>query len=164
MFRAIDSRILGGRLSAVTLIFLVCAVAGYLALARHRWGRYLYAIGGNEEAARLSGVPVIAAKIAAYVACGLLSAVAGICQAAQEQQGDPEAGVGYELIAIAMVVIGGTSLSGGRSGMGLTVLGVLTIGYLQKILSINAVPEAARLMLTGVVIVVAVLTQRRGRS
>jgi ribose transport system permease protein len=164
MFRAIDSRILGGRLSAVTLIFLVCAVAGYLALARHRWGRYLYAIGGNEEAARLSGVPVIAAKIAAYVACGLLSAVAGICQAAQEQQGDPEAGVGYELIAIAMVVIGGTSLSGGRGGMGLTVLGVLTIGYLQKILSINAVPEAARLMLTGVVIVVAVLTQRRGRS
>jgi ribose transport system permease protein len=102
--------------------------------------------------------------VAAYVASGLFAAVAGLCQAAQEQQGDPEAGVGYELIAIAMVVIGGTSLAGGRGGMGLTLLGVLTIGYLEKILSINAVPEAARLMLTGVVIVVAVLTQRSRRA
>jgi ribose transport system permease protein len=161
LFRAIDSRVLGQNVSVVTLIFLGCAVATYLALARHRWGRYLYAIGGNEAAARLSGVPVVAAKIASYVACGLFSAVAGICQAAQEQQGDPEAGVGYELIAIAMVVIGGTSLMGGRGGMGLTFLGVLTIGYLEKILSINAVPEAARLMLTGVVIVIAVLSQQR---
>jgi ribose transport system permease protein len=77
------------------------------------------------------------------------------------QQGDPEAGTGYELIAIAMVVIGGTSLMGGRGGIGLTLLGVLTIGYLDKILSINAVPEAGRLMLTGIIIVAAVLTQRR---
>ena len=73
----------------------------------HRWGRYLYAIGGNEEASRLSGVPVVAAKAGAYVFSGLFAAIAGICQAAQEQQGDPEAGNGYELIAIAMVVIGG---------------------------------------------------------
>ena len=94
----------------------------------------------------------------------MFAAVAGICQAAQEQQGDPEAGVGYELIAIAMVVIGGTSLMGGRGGIGLTLLGVLTIGYLEKILSINAVPEAGRLMLTGVIIVAAVLTQRRERT
>ena len=71
--------------------------------------------------------------------------MAGICQAAQEQQGDPEAGVGYELTAIAIVVIGGTSLMGGRGGIGLTLLGTLTIGYLEKILSINAVPEASRL-------------------
>ncbi len=63
-----------------------------------------------------------------------------------------------------MVVIGGTNLMGGRGGMGLTLLGVMTIGYLEKILSINAVPEAARLMLTGVIIIAAVLTQRRGRT
>lgn len=163
LFRAIDSRLLGDRVAVVTIIFLACAAIAYLALARHRWGRYLYAIGGNEAAARLSGVPVAAAKGAAYVASGLFAGIAGLCQAAQEQQGDPEAGVGYELIAIAMVVIGGTSLAGGRGGMGLTLLGVLTIGYLEKILSINAVPEAARLMLTGVVIVAAVLTQRRSR-
>lgn len=160
-FRFIDSRILGGHLSVVTVIFLVCAVLGWVILSRHCWGRYLYAVGGNEEAARLSGVPVKFTKVLAYSASGLMAAVAGICQAAQEQQGDPEAGVGYELTAIAIVVIGGTTLTGGRGGMGLTLLGTLTIGYLDKILSINAVPEASRLMLTGAIIVVAVLAQRR---
>jgi len=163
LFRAIDSRILSGNLSMVTVIFLVIAgVAGVL-LARHIWGRDLYAMGGNEEAARLSGVAVKRGKLLAYVACGLCAAVAGICQAAQEQQGDPEAGAGYELTAIAIVVIGGTNLMGGRGHMGLTLLGTITIGYLEKILSINAVPEAGRLMLTGVILVAAVLTQRRRR-
>ena len=104
--------------------------------------------GGNEEAARLSGVPVKLTKIAAYSISGVMAAIAGICQAAQEQQGDPEAGSGYELTAIAMVVIGGTSLAGGRGGVGLTLVGTATIGYIEKILSINAVPEANRLMLT----------------
>jgi ribose transport system permease protein len=161
LFRAVDHRILGGNLSMVTVIFLVCLALAWITLSKHRWGRYLYAIGGNEEASRLTGVPVAAVKTCAYIASGLFAAVAGIAQAAQEQQGDPEAGAGYELIAIAMVVIGGTSLMGGRGGMGLTLLGVLTIGYLDKILSINAVPEAGRLVLTGIIIVAAVLTQRR---
>jgi ribose transport system permease protein len=169
IFRLIDSSILKthdangrltGNLALVTVVFLVCALLAWIALARHRWGRQIYAIGGNEEAARLSGVPVKLTKVLAYAASGLLAAVAGICQAAQEQQGDPEAGIGYELTAIAIVVIGGTNLSGGRGGMGLTLLGTLTIGYLEKILSINAVPEASRLMLTGAIIVVAVLAQR----
>jgi ribose transport system permease protein len=160
-FRFIDSRILGGHLSVVTVIFLVCALLAWVLLSRHCWGRYIYAVGGNEEAARLSGVPVKFTKMLAYSASGLMAAVAGICQAAQEQQGDPEAGAGYELTAIAIVVIGGTTLTGGRGGMGLTLLGTLTIGYLDKILSINAVPEASRLMLTGAIIVVAVLAQRR---
>jgi len=164
IFRLIDSRICGGNLSVVTVIFLVCAAVTWILLARHRWGRNLYAIGGNEEAARLSGVPVHTTKLLAYMASGLLAAMAGICQAAQEQQGDPETGVGYELTAIAMVVIGGTTLMGGRGGIGLTLLGTLTIGYLDKILSINAVPEASRLMLTGGIIVLAVLAQRRRRG
>jgi len=163
-FQTIDARIAGGNLSVVTLIFAACVFVAWVLMARHRWGRYLYAIGGSEEASRLSGVPVVAMKIFAYVMSGLFAAVAGICQAAQEQQGDPEAGAGYELIAIAMVVIGGTSLMGGRGGMGLTLLGVLTIGYLNKILSINAVPEAGRLVLTGIIIVAAVLTQRRRQT
>jgi ribose transport system permease protein len=164
LFRFVDNRVLGGNLSMVTVIFLMSVLVAWLLTAKHRWGRYLYAIGGNEEASRLSGVPVVAAKTFAYLLSGTFAAMAGICQAAQEQQGDPEGGVGYELIAIAMVVIGGTSLSGGRGGIGLTLLGVLTIGYLDKILSINAVPEAGRLMMTGIIIVVAVLTQRRSRS
>jgi ribose transport system permease protein len=164
IFRAIDNRILGGDLAVVTVIFLVCAILGWVILSRHCWGRYIYGIGGNEEAARLSGVPVRFTKVLAYSASGLMAGIAGICQAAQEQQGDPEAGAGYELTAIAIVVIGGTTLSGGRGGMGLTLLGTLTIGYLDKILSINAVPEASRLMLTGAIIVVAVLAQRRQKA
>jgi ribose transport system permease protein len=163
VFRLIDNRILGGHLAVVTVIFLVCAGIAWILLSRHCLGRYVYAIGGNEEAARLSGVPVKLTKVLAYSASGLMAAVAGLCQAAQEQQGDPEAGIGYELTAIAIVVIGGTTLSGGRGGIGLTLLGTLTIGYLDKILSINAVPEASRLMLTGAIIIVAVLAQRRRR-
>ncbi|MEQ8846671.1 ABC transporter permease [Botrimarina sp.] len=163
LFRAIDAQVLGGAVSVVTLVFLGCAAVAYLVLARRRLGRELYAIGGNKEAAHLSGVPVVRSTVWAYVLSGALAGVAGLCQASQEQQGDPEAGAGYELTAIAMVVIGGTSLMGGRGGMGLTMLGVLTIGYLDKILSINAVPSSTRLMLTGVIIVAAVLTQKRGR-
>jgi ribose transport system permease protein len=163
VFRAIDSQVFGKNVSVVSLIFLVCLGITWLLLARHRWGRQLYAIGGNEEAARLSGVPVAKAKFMAYVMSGFFAAVAGICQAAQERQGDPEAGTGYELTAIAIVVLGGTSLMGGRGGVGLTLLGMLTVGYLEKILSINAVPESTRLILTGAIIVVAVLAQRSRR-
>ncbi len=160
-FRLIDSRTLGGNLAVVTIVLAVCLALTWAMMERHRLGRELYAIGGNEEAARLAGVPVTGAKIAAYLYSGLLAAVAGICQAAQEQQGDPEAGAGYELTAIAIVVIGGTSLSGGRGAVLLTLLGVFTIGYMEKILSMNAVPEAGRLMLTGIIVVSAVLAQRR---
>lgn len=161
IFRFMDSRVLGDNVAVVTLIFLVCALITWIILSRHVFGRYIYAIGGNEEAARLSGVPVRITKVLAYGASGLLAGIAGMCQAAQELQGDPEAGIGYELTAIAVVVIGGTTLSGGRGGIGLTLLGTLTIGYLEKVLSINAVPEASRLMLTGAIIVIAVLAQRR---
>ena len=117
-----------------------------------------------EEAARLSGVPVSLMKILAYGISGLFCGVAGICQACQEIQGDPETGMAYELSAIAMVVIGGTSLNGGRGGIWLTLIGVLTIGYLDKILSINAVGEDKRLMLTGAIIIAAVLLQKTRRS
>jgi ribose transport system permease protein len=160
VFGLIDSRVLGGNISIVTLIFLVCVAATWLILARLRLGRHLYAVGGNEEAARLAGVPVRRTLVLAYAWSGLFAAVAGICQAAQETHGDPETGLGYELDAIAMVVIGGTSLAGGKGSVILTLIGVLTIGYLQKILSLNAAPEATRLMLTGAIIICAVLFQR----
>jgi ribose/xylose/arabinose/galactoside ABC-type transport system permease subunit len=164
VFGAIDRTLLGGNIAVVTLIFLACLLLTWLVLARLRPGRYIYAIGGNEDAARLSGVPVARTKLLAYGMSGLFAGVAGVCQAAQETQGDPEAGVAYELQAIAIVVIGGTSLMGGRGSVLLTLIGTLTIGYLQKILSINAVGEASRLMLTGAIIVGAVMLQRARRS
>jgi ribose transport system permease protein len=164
VFDLVDSRLLGGTVWVVTLVLLVVAAASWVILARLRVGRHAYAVGANPEAARLAGVPVGATLVFVYAFSGLCAAVAGICQAAQEQQGDPETGSGYELSAIAMVVIGGTSLMGGRGGVVLTIVGMLTIGYLQKILSLNAVGEAGRLMLTGAIIVGAVLFQRSRRG
>ncbi|MHB8055164.1 MAG: ABC transporter permease [Candidatus Aminicenantales bacterium] len=160
IFGFLSSKVFHENIAIVTLIFILCAVISWIILSRLRLGRYLFAVGGNEEAARLSGIPVAATKVAAYALSGLFCAVAGICQAAQEVQGDPETGSGYELTAIAIAVIGGSSLAGGRGGIGLTVVGALTIGYLEKILSINAVGEASRLMLTGVIIIGAVLLQK----
>jgi ribose transport system permease protein len=160
LFNFINSKLLGDNITVVTVIFIICIVISYIVLTKLRCGRYLYAIGGNEEAARLSGVPIMSSKLLAYGLSGLFCGVAGICQAAQELQGDPEAGVAYELSAIAMVVIGGTSLQGGRGSMWLTLIGVLTIGYLEKILSINAIGEDKRLMLTGTIIIAAVLLQK----
>lgn len=159
IFQLIDSRVLHGNLAVVTLVFLVCVALCWFVLQRTAAGRYIFAIGGNEEAALYSGVHVGRIKMLAYALSGFFSAVAGICQASQEAQGDPEAGQSYELTAIAIVVIGGTSLMGGRGGVLLTLVGALTIGYLDKILSINAVSEAGRLMLTGAIIVGAVLFQ-----
>jgi ribose transport system permease protein len=160
VFSVIDSKVMGGHLTMVSIIFLVCVALCWVLLSKLRWGRYLYATGGNEDSARLSGIPTHRVKLLAYGLSGLLAAVAGVCQAVQEQQGDPEAGNTYELTAIAIVVMGGTSLNGGRGGMLFTLLGAATIGYLEKILSINAVPEASRLMLTGAIVVAAVLFQK----
>lgn len=160
IFDALDARVLGGNVAVVTMIFLACVAVTALILRRARLGRWLYAVGGNAEAARYAGVPVGRVLLLAYTISGLFGAIAGICQAAQETHGDPETGAGYELDAIAMVVIGGTSLSGGRGGVGLTLIGALTIGYLRKILSINAFSTETRLMLTGAIIVGAALFQK----
>lgn len=161
VFRALDTRILGENISVVTVVFLACAAVTWLVLRRLRAGRYVYATGGSREAAELSGVPTGRTLVFAYALSGLFSAVAGVCQAAQETHGDPETGAGYELEAIAMVVLGGTALSGGRGGIGLTLLGALTMGYLQKILSLNAFQTEARLMLTGAILLFAVLFQKK---
>jgi ribose transport system permease protein len=152
LLSTIDSRVLGDNVSIVTLVFAACLLLTWVVLRHLRMGRYLYAVGGNLEAARLSGVPVRLTLVFAYAVAGLFSAVAGICQAAQETHGDPETGLGYELDAIAMVVLGGT---------GLTLIGALTLGYLQKVLSLNAYSTELRLMLTGGIIIAAVLFQKR---
>ena len=164
IFEAINSKVLGNNVAVVTLIFLACLVVTWFVLSKLVWGRWVYAVGANEDAARLSGVPVGRVKLLAYGMSGLFAGIAGICQAAQELQGDPEAGAGYELNAIAMVVIGGTSLVGGRGSVWLTLIGAMTIGYLEKILSINAVPEASRLTLTGLIIVAAVVFQKSRKN
>lgn len=152
------------KLSVHVVAFLVVAACTLLYLRNFRHGVYVYAVGDNEEAARYAGVPTRITKIIAYTLCGAFAGLAGVLFAALERQGNPDGGVGYELTAIAMVVVGGTPLTGGRGGIVLTLLGVLTIGYLRKILDINAVETAMQLMITGGIIVLAVLAQGLRRS
>lgn len=160
IFERIDATILGGAIPIPAIVFAFALAIVAVILRFTTLGRYIYAIGGSREAARLSGVPVQRTLVVVYAISGLFAALAGICQAAQETHGDPETAAGFELDAIAMVVIGGTSLAGGRGGAALTLIGALTIGYLRKILSINAYSTETRLMLTGAIIVGAALLQR----
>jgi ribose transport system permease protein len=151
--------IAGFKVSVHLAAFVACAALTLLFLRTTTRGMFVYSVGDNEEAARYAGVPVRATKVMAYILCGAFAGLAGVLFAARERQGNPDGGIGYELTAIAMVVVGGTPLSGGRGGITLTVLGTLTIGYLRKVLDINAVETAMQLMITGGIIVLAVLAQ-----
>jgi len=147
-------------LKPITLAFIFSIIIFWILLRFTSFGRHLYAIGGNEEAARLSGIRVGLVKTVAYTLCGLAAGVAGVSNASRMTLGDPEAGFTYELDAIAAVVIGGTSLMGGRGGMFFTFLGTLIIAYISKILSLRGIEEAPRLMIRGALIVIAVLIQQ----
>lgn len=151
-------------LRPITAAFILSVAALWVVIRFTSFGRHLYAIGGNEEAARLSGVRVGSVKTAAYTLCGLTAGLAGCCNASRLTLGDPEAGFTYELDAIAAVVIGGSSLMGGKGGMFFTFLGTLIIAYISKILSLQGVPEAPRLMIRGGLIIIAVLIQQKRRE
>ena len=163
VFEWMTAPVAGGWLRPVTVVFLVTIIAMALVVRYTRFGRHLYAIGGNEEAARLSGIQVGMSKTMAYSLCGLMAGLAGICNACHMGYGDPEAGSTYELDAIAAVVIGGTSLMGGRGGMMLTLIGTLIIGYVNKTLSLIGWQEAPRLLAKGLIIVLAVVIQETRR-
>lgn len=141
------------------LFFLGVFVIAYLTARFTTYGSYLLAIGGNEEAARLAGINVNRAKITSYAIAGALSAFAGILYVAQFRQGKPDAGLGLELDAIAAVVIGGTSLMGGRGSIIGTLVGVLIFGFLSNILQLNNIDSNSQLILKGMIIIVAVLIQ-----
>lgn len=147
-------------LRPITLLFLLSILVLWILVRFTRFGRHIYAIGGNVEAARLSGIKVGAVITASYLIAGLMAGLAGICNASRMTLGDPDAGATYELDAIAAVVIGGTSLMGGKGSMFFTLLGTLIIAYISKILSLNSVPEAPRLMVRGGLIVIAVMIQQ----
>jgi len=141
------------------LFFLATVAIFGLLLRTTTFGRYVYAIGGNEQAARLSGVAVSRVKIAVYAISGMLASLAGVLYTAQYRQGKPDAGVGMELDAIAAVVIGGTSLMGGRGSIAGTLVGVLIFGFLSNILQLNNIDSNTQLVLKGAIILAAVLLQ-----
>jgi erythritol transport system permease protein len=139
------------------LVLVVVAVICHLALTRTAFGRWLYASGGNERAAELSGVPVKRVKITVYVLSGICAAIAGLVLSSQLTSAGPTAGTTYELTAIAAVVIGGAALTGGRGTVGGTMLGAFVIGFLSDGLVIVGVSAYWQTVFTGAVIVLAVL-------
>ena len=146
------------------VLMIVIAVAAALVLRRTVFGRHLYAVGSNAEAARLSGVRVNRVALAAYVLSGLLSGLAGCVLMSRLVTGQPNEGVMYELDAIASAVIGGTSLSGGIGGIGGTMIGAFVIGILRNGLNMNGVSSFIQQIIIGLVILLTVwIDQRRNR-
>ena len=150
-------------LSLPFLAAIVLVVLGEVVLRRTVFGRHAVAVGANEEAVRFSGVDPRPVRITAFALCGLLAAAAGVVNAARLGAADPNAGIGFELQAIAAVVVGGTSLSGGRGSVIGSFLGVLVIAVLGAGLAQAGAQEPTKRLVTGAVIVLAVLADRLRR-
>jgi len=155
-FRSIATGRVLGVPAPIVLTLAIYAIAHFVQ-SRTRFGRYVYGIGGNEEATRLSGVNVRFHKTMVYVVSGLTSAIAAVLLTARLNTAQPIAGIMYELDAIAAVVIGGTSLSGGDGHLGGTLIGALTMGVLRNGLNLLGVSSFLQQLVIGVVIIVAVL-------
>lgn len=150
---------LGGFLTVPVAMMIVVFAVGWLYLHYTTGGRSLYAIGGNPEVARLAGINVKLYTLGVYVVSGLLAGLAGIVLAMRLDSVQPTAGVGYELDTIAAVVIGGTSLTGGKGGIFGTLVGVLIIGVLRNGLNLLGVSPFTQAVVIGVVIALAVAAE-----
>jgi ribose transport system permease protein len=146
-----------GTYAAVAVIF-------WILLSKTVFGRHVRAVGDNPTAALYAGLPIARTKVAVYTLAGLLAGVAGVLYAAENHQGNPNAGVAYELDAIAAVVIGGTQLSGGQGTIGGTLIGTLIMGVLTNFLRLNNVDSNVEMMIKAVIIVLAVAVQRVRRA
>lgn len=147
----------------VVLMIIIYLIMGYI-LKNMRFGRYIYAIGGNEEATKLSGINTVKFKTMAYILSGVFSAIAGIIIASRLSSAQPTAGDGYELDAIAAVVLGGTSLSGGIGTVGGTLIGALIIGVLSNALNLLNVTAYYQMIIKGLVIFIAVIIDMKSNK
>lgn len=145
----------------ITVIVLIISI--YI-LTQTRFGRYLYALGGNEDSARLSGINTTKIKTLVYVISGFASSIAGIIIASRIGSASPNAGTSFELDAIAAVVIGGTSLAGGEGKITGTIIGALIIGVLNNGLNLMNVSPFYQSIVKGLVILIAVLLDKKGRK
>lgn len=151
---------LGGMPNAVVLMLLLYVIAHVL-MTRMTLGRYVYAVGGNAEAARLAGVPVQSVLLFAYVSSGVLGGLGGVVMASQLKSGSPNYGSGYELAVIAAAVVGGTSLSGGEGSMLGTLIGAFIIAVIQNGMNLMNVNPFTQKIALGLVILAAVLIDRQ---
>ncbi|QJW46026.1 ribose ABC transporter permease [bacterium BFN5] len=158
----------GGYIASVPVPVIIMAaifIAAYIMLTQTKFGRYIYAIGGNEEAARLSGINTKKVLMAVYTLGGLLAGFSGVIMASRLNSAQPTAGMGFELDAIAAVVLGGTSLSGGVGTIAGTLIGAMIIGVLDNGLNLLNVSSFYQQVAKGVVILLAVYVdkKRKGR-
>jgi ribose transport system permease protein len=162
-----SASVFAAALSTKTVVigsYIILSIALGLLLSKTVFGRYVRAVGDNEQAARYAGLPITRTKILVYTMAGLLAGYSGVLHAAQNHQGNPNSGVAYELEAIAAVVIGGTSLMGGSGSIGGTVVGTLIIGILTNILRLNNVDNNLEMIAKAVIIVAAVWLQQSGKE
>jgi ribose/xylose/arabinose/galactoside ABC-type transport system permease subunit len=153
-----------GSVYVLILIFLVVLVAAMFLLRRTPFGRYIYAIGGSEQVARLSGIPVNQIKFGVYILCSMLASLTGLFLLSRYGIGDPVVGDGLELQSITAVILGGTSLFGGRGGMIGTLGGVLLLGLTSNLLVVLNANQWIRDLIQGAVILIAVaLYRQQGR-
>ena len=141
--------------------YVTTALIFWIVLARTVFGRHMRAIGDNPTAAVYTGLPIVKTQLWVYSLSGLLAGIAGVLYAAENHQGNPNAGVAYELDAIAAVVIGGTRLSGGQGTIVGTIIGTLIMGVLTNMLRLNNVDSNLEMMIKAVLIVLAAALQRR---
>ena len=164
-FRAITNTTVGGEIILPIIYWLVIAVLLYILARRTPFGRHVYAIGSNERAARLSGINVERVKALVYVLSGALVSVAAVINIARIGSMDyANAGSGYEMDAIAAVVVGGTSMSGGKGSIVGTVLGMLIIAVMNNLLNLVGVPTFLREAFKGFIVVAAVLLQKKEKA
>ncbi|MBI5961892.1 MAG: ABC transporter permease [Chloroflexi bacterium] len=156
MGSALGKIIPGFEVPNAVFIMFGAAIIAHLILSRTILGRYTFAMGSNEEATRLSGVNVAVWKTAVYALCGLFSGIGGVLMASRLNSAQPALGAGYELDAIAAVVIGGTSLSGGEGSILGTIIGAFIISTLTNGLRILSVPQEWQMVVTGGIVVAAV--------
>ncbi len=155
------------RLGAVpipVLVMVALFAVGAVLLHRTRFGQHLYAMGGNREAARFTGIPLARNEIAVYMICSLLAGVAGMIHTSQLYSAEPASGVGFELNAIAAAVVGGTSFTGGIGTMVGTLIGAVIIGILDKGLNQAGVHFSYQYIVKGLVILAAVYLDVRRRK
>jgi ribose transport system permease protein len=138
------------------IIMVVCFITGYIVLEKTRFGRYVYGIGGNEEASRLSGINIRKIKYITYCACSFLSALAGIVLLSRVNSGQPIAGTGYELDVITGVVLGGVSMNGGEGRITGVIMGILIMGVLTNGMILLNISEYFQLVVKGSVLLLAV--------
>lgn len=149
-----------GKFPVIVIIMIIVLTVAHIVLDKTTFGRYVYAVGSNSTVAELSGINVKKITMIVYILCGILSAFAGVCLASKLAVGQPSAGTSYELTAIAAVVMGGTSMSGGKGNMVNTVFGLLTIGAINNGLSLLQVSSYWQGIAMGMIILIFVALEQ----